>query len=130
MAVQGMNHFTILTDNVEATRAFYCELLDFEVGDRPPFNFPGLWLYKGGIPILHVIGGRKREDLRNGVLDHMAFTATGLADTVALLKRHGIEYLLRRVASTSDGGWQLFFNDPNGAKVEFDFDAREPAPAL
>ena len=26
------------------------------------------------------------------------------------------------------GTWQLFFNDPNGAKVELDFDAAEPAP--
>ncbi len=128
MGVQGMNHFTILTDNVEATRAFYCELLDFEVGARPPFTFPGLWLYKNGAPILHVIGGRKREDLRAGVLDHMAFSATGLRDTVALLKGKGIDYLLRRVADSADGGWQLFFHDPNGAKVEFDFDAKEPAP--
>jgi catechol 2,3-dioxygenase-like lactoylglutathione lyase family enzyme len=129
MAVQGMNHFTILTDNVEATRAFYCDLLDFEVGARPPFTFPGLWLYKGGQPILHVIGGQKREALRSGVLDHMAFSATGLADTVALLKRKGIESALRRVANSADGGWQLFFHDPNGAKVEFDFDATESAPA-
>lgn len=129
MAVQGMNHFTILTDDVEATRAFYCELLDFEVGPRPPFNFPGLWLYKGGQAILHVVGGQQRERLRAGVLDHMAFSATGLADTVALLKGKGIEYQLRRVANTADGGWQLFFHDPNGAKVEFDFDASEAAPA-
>ena len=47
MAIQGMNHFTILTDDVEATRAFYCDLLDLHVGWRPPFTFPGLWLYSG-----------------------------------------------------------------------------------
>jgi len=27
------------------------------------------------------------------------------------------------------GIWQLFFNDPCGAKVEFDFNKDEPAPA-
>ena len=27
------------------------------------------------------------------------------------------------------GTWQLFFFDPNGAKVEIDFDKSEPAPA-
>ncbi len=129
MGVKGMNHFTILTDNVEATRAFYCDFLDFEVGDRPPFNFPGLWLYKNGEPILHVVGGRKREDLRAGVLDHMAFSATGLAETVSRLKNKGIQYDLRRVANTENGVWQLFFHDPNGAKIEFDYDAKEAAPA-
>lgn len=129
MGVQGMNHFTILTDDVEATRAFYCEFLDFEVGARPPFIFPGLWLYKNGSPILHVIGGRKREELRTGVLDHMAFSATGLAPMVAKLKAKDMPYILRRVASSTDGDWQLFFTDPNGAKVEYDFDAKEPGPA-
>ena len=32
MAITGMNHFTILTDDVEATREFYCTLLDLTVG--------------------------------------------------------------------------------------------------
>lgn len=128
MAIQGMNHFTILTDNVESTRAFYCEFLDLEVGPRPPFNFPGLWLYKNGEAILHVVGGRPGADLRAGVIDHMAFTAQGLAETVTKLKAKGIKYDLRRLANTADGPWQLFFHDPNGAKVEFDFDAREAPP--
>lgn len=129
MAIAGMNHFTILTDDVEATRAFYCDFLDFTVGWRPPFNFPGLWLYAGGAPVLHVIGGRSREELKRGVLDHMAFTAQGLAATVAMLKGRGMPYELRRLAGSKDGPWQLFFDDPNGAKVELDFDASEAAPA-
>lgn len=129
MPIQGMNHFTILTDNVEATRAFYCDFLDLAVGPRPPFNFPGLWLYKNGEAILHVVGGRANTDLRAGVIDHMAFTAQGLAETVAKLKAKGLTYDLRRLAGTPDGPWQLFFHDPNGAKVELDFDAREAAPA-
>lgn len=129
MPITGMNHFTILTDDVEATREFYCDFLDLEVGPRPPFDFPGLWLYKNGQAILHVIGGRPRAELRAGVLDHMALSATGLAETVDKLKRRGLKFDLRRVARTGDGVWQLFFHDPNGVKVEFDFDASEPAPA-
>jgi hypothetical protein len=59
-------------------------------------------------------------------LDHMAFSAKDLPGTVATLKREGIEYALRRLPG--GGIWQLFFNDPHGAKVEFDFDKNEPAP--
>ena len=129
MAIQGMNHFTILTDDVEATRRFYCELLDLTVGWRPPFTFPGLWLYSGGLPILHVIGGKTRADLVPGVLDHMAFSATDLAGTAKLLKSNGIEYDLRRLAGDPNAQWQMFFYDPNGTRVEFDFDAAEAAPA-
>ena len=48
MSVQGMNHFTVLSDDLEATRHFYCDLFGFKVGWRPPFRFPGWWLYADG----------------------------------------------------------------------------------
>ena len=129
MAVSAMNHFTILTDNLEATLAFYKTHLDFSPGARPPFKFPGAWLYAAGgnDPILHVIAGRDKKDLVKGVLDHMAFTAQGLAATVAKLKARRLDYDLRKLPGY--GTWQLFFLDPNGAKVELAFDAAEPAPA-
>ena len=103
--------------------------LDFSPGARPPFKFPGAWLYAAGgnDPILHVIAGRDKKDLVKGVLDHMAFTAQGLAATVAKLKARRLDYDLRKLPGY--GTWQLFFLDPNGAKVELDFDAAEPAPA-
>jgi catechol 2,3-dioxygenase-like lactoylglutathione lyase family enzyme len=132
MAILGMNHFTILTDNMEATRDFYCKLLDLEVGKRPNFNFPGWWLYsKEGVAILHVVGGRDRADLRAGTLDHMAFTATGLLPTLKMLEENNIEYDLRRLDAPEAGNvdlWQLFFMDPNNAKVELDFSGKEPGP--
>ena len=44
MPIEGMNHFNVLTDDVEATRHFYCDILGLEKGERPPFKFDGLWL--------------------------------------------------------------------------------------
>lgn len=127
MAVSGMNHFTILTDDVDATIAFYGELLGLAPGPRPPFTFPGAWLYAGGLPILHVIGGASSDALRPGVIDHMAFTASGLASTLARLEARGLDHDCRRLPR--DGTWQVFFFDPNGARVELDFDAsEEPNP--
>src|SRR5262245_44324404 len=79
MPATAMNHFTILTDDVDATIAFYGEFLGIAPGARPPFDFPGAWLYANGQPILHVIGGRPKEELKAGVIDHMAFSAQGLA---------------------------------------------------
>ena len=43
--IQGMNHFTILAEDRDATLAFYCGLLGLVDGPRPPFDFPGAWLY-------------------------------------------------------------------------------------
>lgn len=131
MSLQGMNHFTVLSDDLEETRKFYCDLLGFEVGPRPNFQFPGWWLYCGPRPILHVIHRDQLGEMRSGILDHMAFTATDLPATVAKLEKAGVKYELRRLPpnGTMAGLWQLFFDDPNGAKVEFDFDKDEPAPA-
>lgn len=127
MAVAGMNHFTVLTDDVDATVRFYGDLLGLEPGPRPQLRFPGAWLYTGGQPILHIVGGRSKGELRPGVIDHMAFTGNDLAGTLAALKARAIEYNCRRQVDT--GLWQVFFLDPNGAKIELDFAATEQAPA-
>ncbi len=126
MPAIAMNHFTILTDQLEETVKFYRELLELEPGDRPPFKFPGAWLYSRGQAVLHVIASDDLPENRAGVIDHMAFSAIGLIDTVEKLKSRKIKYELRRVSDSNP--WQLFFHDPNGAKVELDFDPSESAP--
>ena len=131
MTVTACNHFTVLTDDLPATLAFYEEHLNLKAGARPPFRFPGAWLYadggKGPDPILHIVAGIAKERLVKGVLDHMAFSGAGLAAAVAKLEKKKIPYELRRLPEY--GTWQLFFFDPNNAKVEIDFDKSEPAPA-
>lgn len=126
MAVSGMNHFTIPTDDVAGTVEFYSKLLGLRDGPRPDLGFPGAWLYASDTAILHVVGGKSRADLRPGVIDHMAFSATGLPDALATLAAHGIKHICRQQVGT--GFWQVFFFDPNGARVELDFAASE-APA-
>ncbi|HAT53043.1 MAG TPA: glyoxalase [Betaproteobacteria bacterium] len=126
MPATAMNHFTILTDNVDETIKFYNEFLGLESGERPPFDFPGAWLYAGNTAVLHVIGGRALPESREGVIDHMAFSATGLIETIKKLERHEIDYSLRQVRPSDP--WQLFFFDPSGAKVELDYPSDEPTP--
>jgi catechol 2,3-dioxygenase-like lactoylglutathione lyase family enzyme len=125
MAVEGMNHFTILTDDVDGTVRFYDELLGLAAGPRPNFDFPGAWLYANDQPILHVIGGRQKSELKAGVIDHMAFTGRDLSGTLAKLKARGLEHTCRQ--QVNSGVWQVFFFDPNGARVEVDFAADELA---
>ena len=127
MTATGMNHFTILTDDVPRTTAFYSDLLGLTEGFRPDLGFPGVWLYADGKAILHVMGGRSRDELRAGVIDHIAFSATGLANALAKLKARGVEHVCRQ--QTESGVWQVFFFDPNGARVELDFAPEESVPA-
>jgi catechol 2,3-dioxygenase-like lactoylglutathione lyase family enzyme len=125
MAVTGMEHFTILTEDLDRTIAFYGDLLGLVPGWRPPLPFPGAWLYCGDRAVLHVVGGAKVPNPPSGVIDHMAFAATGLAEAAQRLTGAGIAYTLSRVPGS--GIWQMFFRDPNGARVELDFAADEAA---
>lgn len=125
MPVAGMNHFTVLTGDLAVCKRFYTELLGLEEGFRPDLGFPGVWLYAGGQAVLHVIAGRPLPADPRGVLDHMAFTATDLRGTLAKLKDRGIKYDLR--PQPQSGVWQLFFFDPDGARVELDFGPDEKA---
>lgn len=121
MAISGMNHFNVLTDDVEKTRRFYRDVIGLTEGDRPHLGFEGAWFYAGGRAILHV---SKVSSLPPaGVIDHMAFSASDLGATVARMKRHGVEHVVRQQAGTRI--WQLFCHDPMGAKVELDFDPSE-----
>jgi catechol 2,3-dioxygenase-like lactoylglutathione lyase family enzyme len=125
MAIQGMNHFTVLTDNLDATRDFYIGVLGLKDGYRPPLGFPGSWLYCGDQAVLHIIAGRPLPEDPAGVLDHMAFSASDLSATTAKLKSRGIKYDLRK--QPDSGVWQLFCFDPSGARVELDFQPHETA---
>jgi catechol 2,3-dioxygenase-like lactoylglutathione lyase family enzyme len=126
MAIVGMNHFTVLSDDLDRTKSFYMGLLGLTEGPRPNFSFPGAWLYCGEQAVLHIIAGRPLPSDPHGVLDHMAFSAKDLQGTARILKGHGIEYELRKLDRPNV--WQLFCYDPSGARVELDFDGSEPAP--
>ncbi|MCA0243936.1 MAG: VOC family protein [Proteobacteria bacterium] len=119
-----MNHFTITAEDRERTLGFYCGLLGLQQGHRPDLGFPGAWLYAGGPQaVLHIYWDRPMPALRTGVIDHLAFSARGLREVKARLDAAGVAYDLRRQAGS--GTWQLFSLDPNGAKVELDFEADE-----
>jgi catechol 2,3-dioxygenase-like lactoylglutathione lyase family enzyme len=60
---------------------------------------------------------------RAGVIDHMAFSARDLRAVKARFDAAGVKYDLRQQVGA--GTWQLFCYDPNGAKVELDFDPSE-----
>jgi catechol 2,3-dioxygenase-like lactoylglutathione lyase family enzyme len=129
MGLHALNHYTIRTADLERTRDFYVTVLGLEVGHRPPLGFPGYWLYCGGQPTVHLVGPRERdahlprEAGPTGLLDHIAFTCTGLAEMRERLKRHGVAHEERVVPR--DRQTQLFLRDPDGIAVELNFPPEE-----
>lgn len=121
--IEGLNHFTVIAEDYEKTLAFYTRLVGLQNGPRPDLGFPGAWLYADGRAIVHVYADRPVPAQRAGVIDHIAFSARGLKQVKERFDAEGTPYELRRQRGA--GTWQLFCNDPNGARVELDFDAAE-----
>lgn len=140
-----LNHYSIRTTDLAACERFYCGLLGLQVGPRPPFPFPGLWLYQGDTAVwanaaVHIIGidasdpeGLKRylgdKDpatlAGTGTIDHVAFFATGLQALRAALQQQGVAARERTVPAL--GLFQVFVEDPNGVVVELNYPAAEAA---
>jgi catechol 2,3-dioxygenase-like lactoylglutathione lyase family enzyme len=126
--VDGLDHFTITTSDLARSRSFYMDVLGLTEGDRPPLGFPGHWLYAGDRAILHLVGddgavkrgGRKAN--QQG-FDHIALAARGMKDLAERLKARGVSFETRDVPGRPRK--QIFFLDPDGVKVELQFDARK-----
>jgi catechol 2,3-dioxygenase-like lactoylglutathione lyase family enzyme len=129
MPLSKLDHVLVLTEDIEATRDFYRDALGLEVGDRPPLEFPGYWLYAKGVPCVHVADrtAYTAHSQRTGIpasppadgtgaLDHLAFSGDDHDEAVARLDRSGVE--AKRNTVPGIGMRQLFFEDPNGVKIE------------
>ncbi len=129
-----MEHFLVMTHDVEGTRVFYRDVLGFEDGPRPELGFLGAWLYLNGIACIHIADWQTYTDHSNGLgipvttpalgtgpLDHVAFTGKD-SDYESLrsrLQSHGLA--CHPHDSPSIGLRQIFLNDPNGLKLELNF---------
>ena len=154
MEIKRIDHYSIRTLDVEASRRFYTEIIGLKVGPRPPFDFPGVWLYKGEPPagldntennygIVHVMGidrdspqalidymGGADPDTQKGstgALDHIAFAVTGRAGMLERCRRSNVSFFERTVPAL--GLHQVFIKDPNGVTIELNFPAAETSPS-
>jgi catechol 2,3-dioxygenase-like lactoylglutathione lyase family enzyme len=138
MPLAHIEHYLIAANDMRETRDWYCNVLGMEEGWHPDFGFPVYWLYLNGADVVHIgqnakqatenqktYLGRTSQDTGTGTgaLDHIAFRATGLDETMARLREHGVEFKERR--ANGQALYQLFMFDPNGIKVELNFDAAE-----
>lgn len=140
MGIQRLDHYSIRTPRLAETQRFYEDVMEMTAGPRPPFPFPGAWMYQGAIAMVHIVGydpddleGLKaylgdKEPVSSGTgtIDHVAFAITGLQSMLDRLRGMGLAFRERRVPSL--GLYQVFVEDPNGVTLELNFPADE-APA-
>ncbi len=129
MHIERLDHVNVQTHDLEATREFYVAMVGLSVGDRPPFNFPGYWLYDDRVAVIHLTGltGDDPQFHGTGSVDHIAFRASGLAATRERLSDAGVTFEERIVPRT--GELQIFLRDPNGVAIELTYAAAEATAA-
>ena len=138
MPLSHIEHFLVAADDIDATRDWYARVLGMKPGPHPDFGFPVHWMYLGERDIVHIgpsargageiqrkYLGRTSQDAGSGTgaLDHIAFRATGLRAMLQHLEREKIHFTQRR--ANGQALFQLFFHDPNGIKIELNYDAAE-----
>ena len=139
MPLSHIEHFLVAADDIDATRDWYARVLGMTSGPHPDFGFPVHWMYLGDVDVVHIgpsakmagaiqkkYLGRTSQDAGQGTgaIDHIAFRATGLRQMLgAPARRKGVPFTQRR--ANGQALFQLFFHDPNGIKIELNYDAAE-----
>ena len=122
MSVGTLDHYNVSTRKLQETVKFYESVLGFVNGARPPFNFPGAWLYSDGHPVLHLndISPTDREQRPDsGVIDHVAFGSRGFEAMKQHLANSGVTFRVNQVPDSPR--WQIFLKDPNNVEIELNF---------
>jgi len=132
MPITQMQHYMVLSKDLERTRHFYCDVLGLQTGPRPPFDFEGLWIYVGDVAVVHVAGQASYEETGrltdvvgerhgSGSVDHIAFAADNWDELVASFEKHGVKF--RATVVPGRPLRQLFVHDPDGIQIEINIRA-------
>jgi len=132
MPLIHIEHYLVISDDLEVTKRFYCDALGLRNGPRPPFAFDGLWLYVGDTACVHVaerasfVAHRGSADtspssahLDMGNVDHIAFAGEDYEGVLSRLEQHGIS--ARKNGVPGGRLRQLFVVDPHGVQIEMNF---------
>jgi catechol 2,3-dioxygenase-like lactoylglutathione lyase family enzyme len=104
MSVGVLDHYNVSTRKLDETIRFYESVLGFTNGARPPFNFPGAWLYSAGHPVLHlndISHTAKQQPPDSGVIDHVAFGSRGFEAMKGHLTSQGVPFRMNQVPNTA-----------------------------
>jgi len=115
--IRGLDHINIGTDRLEATAAFFRDVLGLKEGWRPDFPFGGVWLYAGDTAVVHLVElDSPRGPSRAASMDHAAFRIEDYDACRQRLDASGVSYRAVDIPGTDIR--QLFITDLNGVNIE------------
>ena len=123
--VKSLDHINIRTADLAASRRRFVEVLGLTEGWRPPFPFPGAWLYAGDKDVVHLVEVAQPASASEGSsLDHFAFEISDYDEALERLKATGLKFRESPTPGTSVK--QIFVRDPNGVTIELNWKGDRP----
>ncbi len=132
MPITSLNHYLIVSKNLERSKKFYEDVLGLELAARPDFGFPGYWLKTGDEICVHLASQapnkiRDRYLLKkhpkgtngSGSVDHIAFLAKDPEAVRDRIKKNKVEMQVRSFPDAKL--FQIFLKDPDDVTIELNF---------
>lgn len=123
MKMLRLDHVNVRTNRLSEMVAFYENALGLKSGARPPFPFPGAWIYAGDAAIIHLVGVDEECASVEPKIEHFAIQASGLKELVENLKSMGIDHSIDAVPGVPIV--QVNLADVDGNHIHIDFNSDE-----
>ena len=132
MPVTSLNHYLIVSKNLERSKKFYQQVLGLELAERPDFGFPGYWLKTGDNICVH-LASQDPNEIRDqfllkkhpkgtagsGSVDHIAFLAQDPLEVRNRIQKNKVEMHFRSFPDAKL--FQIFLKDPDDVTIELNF---------
>ena len=132
MPVTALNHYLIVSKNLERSKKFYQDVLGLDVAERPDFGFPGYWLKTGDNICVH-LASQEPNEIRDqfllkkhpkgtngsGSVDHIAFLAQDPEGVRNRIQDNKVEMHFRSFPDAKL--FQIFLKDPDDVTIELNF---------
>ena len=132
MPVTALNHYLIVSKNLERSKKFYEQVLGLELAERPDFGFPGYWMKTGDNICVHLASqdpNRIRDQYLlkkhpkgtngSGSVDHIAFLAQDPEAVRDRIKKNKVDMHVRSFPDAKL--FQIFLKDPDDVTIELNF---------
>ena len=132
MPVTAINHYLVVSKNLERSKQFYQEVLGLELAERPDFGFPGYWLKTGDNICVHLASQDPNKIRDNfllkkhpkgttgsGSVDHIAFLAQNPEEVRNRIQKSKVEMHFRSFPDAKL--FQIFLKDPDDVTIELNF---------
>jgi len=132
MPLTGLNHFLVVSKNLERSKKFYQDVLGMQLAERPDFGFPGYWLKLGEAICVH-LASQEANQIRDtfllkkhpkgttgsGSVDHIAFLAQDPYDVRGRIEKNKVAMHFRSFPDAKL--FQIFLKDPDDVTIELNF---------